>query len=163
MLSVGSTFLSRIARIAIVLATIVLLTVPGTRSFAAEPYGAWIAEKGVVLEIFNCNGLLCGRIVWLQAPLDVAGQPVRELENPVVALRPRLICGMTVLQGLRLAGPGVWDRGSFYDPRDGKRYSVTMKLLSDDEIVANIYAGSAVFGRTERLLRVLRLHTAGWC
>ena len=40
--------------------------------------GAWlIVGTGAALEIFDCTGLLCGRIVWLRKARDTAGRPVQ--------------------------------------------------------------------------------------
>ena len=30
------------------------------------------------------------------------------------------MCGMTVLEAMRPAGPNAWERGRFYDPREAK-------------------------------------------
>ena len=130
---------------------------------SGDPYGVWMIENEVALEILDCNGLLCGRIVYLRIPRDETGELKREQENPRVGLRPRLICGMTVLEDLRPAGPDNWDLGRFYDPRDGGRYSIAMKLISRNVIVARIYTGSQFSGQSQTLLRVLRVKTMGWC
>jgi hypothetical protein len=42
--------------------------------------GAWfIDDTGVAVQIFDCSGLLCGRIIWLEEGRDTAGQPTRDL------------------------------------------------------------------------------------
>jgi uncharacterized protein (DUF2147 family) len=136
---------------------------PAGPAFADAPYGVWMIENEVALEILDCNGLLCGRIVYLRIPRDETGQLKREQENPRAGLRPRLMCGMTVLEDLRPAGPDNWDLGRFYDPRDGGRYSIAMKLISRNVIVARIYSGSRLNGQSQTLLRVPRLKSVGWC
>ena len=110
-------------------------------------------ENEVALEILDCNGLLCGRIVYLRIPRDETGELKREQENPRAGLRPRLICGMTVLEDLRPVGPDNWDLGRFYDPRDGGRYSIAARLISRNVIIARIYSGSRVNGQSQTLLR----------
>ncbi len=132
-------------------------------AFAGDPRGVWMIENEVALEILDCNGLLCGRIVYLRIPRDETGELKREQDNPRAGLRPRLICGMTVLEDLRPAGPDNWDLGRFYDPRDGGRYSIAMKLISRNVIVARIYSGSRLNGQSQTLLRVPRLKSVGWC
>lgn len=136
---------------------------PAGPAFADAPYGVWMIENEVALEILDCNGLLCGRIVYLRIPRDETGALKREQENPRAGLRPRLMCGMTVLEDLRPAGPDNWDLGRFYDPRDGGRYSIAMKLISRNVIVARIYSGSRLNGQSQTLLRVPRLKSVGWC
>jgi uncharacterized protein (DUF2147 family) len=164
MLRRSSRSLSRTAYAAAFIAAISFFVAgPVGTAFANDPRGVWMIENEVALEILDCNGLLCGRIVYLRMPRDETGELRREQENPRAGLRPRLICGMTVLEDLRPAGPNNWDLGRFYDPRDGGRYSIAMKLISRNVIVARIYSGSRVNGQSQTLLRVLPLKTVGWC
>jgi uncharacterized protein (DUF2147 family) len=160
----SNRLLSRIACAAAFIAAISFFVVGlGGPAFADGPYGVWMIENEVALEIFDCNGLLCGRIVYLRIPRDDTGELKREQENPRAGLRPRLMCGMTVLEDLRPAGPDNWDQGRFYDPRNGGRYSIAARLISRNVIVARIYSGSRVNGQSQTLLRVLPLKTVGWC
>lgn len=37
---------------------------------AANPFGNWIDEKGKTkVQLYNCAGKVCGKIVWLKKPL----------------------------------------------------------------------------------------------
>lgn len=137
-----------------------LVAISAASAFASDPYGVWMIEKEVAIEIFDCGGLLCGRIVYLRIPRDETGELMREQENPDAARLPGLMCGMTVLEDLRAAGPDYWDGGRFYDPRDGGRYGVAMRLVSPNVIVARISSDS---GLGETLLRARRFKTFGWC
>ena len=130
---------------------------------AGVPEGVWLVDPDSAAQIYDCNGLLCGRVVWLRHARDVTGQIQRDKKNPNPASRPRLVCGMTVLWGLRPAGSGKWADGWFYNPDDGDTYSVTAELRSSDVIVARIYKVLPFFGRTKTLLRVPRLSSEGWC
>lgn len=159
MLRRGSRPVSRIAA-AFIAAISFFVAVPAT-TFAGAPYGVWMIANEVALEIFDCNGLLCGRIVYLRMPRDETGELKREQENPRAGLRPRLMCGMMVLEDLRPVGPDKWDQGRFYDPRDSGRYSIAMTLISRNVIIARIYSGS--LAQSETMVRVLRLKTVGWC
>jgi uncharacterized protein (DUF2147 family) len=74
-----------------------------------------------------------------------------------------LLCGLTILWGLRFAGPGRWDDGWLYNPDNGRTYRVSAQLSSDDLIVARVYLGVPFFGETKRLLRVAHGTSEGWC
>jgi uncharacterized protein (DUF2147 family) len=90
--------------------------------------GAWFIEgAGAALQIFNCNGLICGRIVWLEKARDPAGGPAQDNKNPDPAFRQRPLCGLTILHGLRPAGLDDWNSGSLYNPDDGQTYRVSAK------------------------------------
>lgn len=138
-------------------------TVAEPPSAPAVPQGVWLMDGRVAVQIFECEGLMCGRIVWLLVPRDPQGQLNLDKKNPVPALRRRNLCGLTILWGLRPTGSNNWVDGWFYNPDDGKSYSVKAVLKSDDVIVARIYAGAPIFGKTKILARVAHETTEGWC
>ena len=139
------------------------MAVPTSAHAAKVPDGVWLLAPNAALQIFDCSGLLCGRVVWLRNARDPTGQIQRDKENPDRALRPRLVCGLTVLWGLRPAGSDKWEDGWFYNPDDGETYSVTAELRSSDVIVTRIYKVLPIFGMTKTLLRVPHLSSEGWC
>src|SRR6202011_4989190 len=139
--------------------------VSGTAVFAPGPAdGAWFIDgTGVAVQIFDCSGLLCGRIIWLEKGRDTAGQLARDNKNPDAVFRQRPLCGLTVLQGLQPAGLDHWNSGSLYNPDDGKTYRISAGLRSADLVGARVYLGVPPFGETKTLLRVPRLRSEGWC
>jgi uncharacterized protein (DUF2147 family) len=137
---------------------------PGTAASAMVPDGAWLIDgTGGAVQIFDCDGVLCGRIIWLWTARDIAGRPASDKKNPEPAFRQRLLCGLTILQGLQPAGLDHWNSGSLYNPDDGVTYRVSAELRSADVFVARIYLGVPLFGETKTLLRVPRLRSEGWC
>ena len=96
----------------------------------------------VALQIFDCRGLLCGKIVWLSRPDDPAGQPDLDHRNPDPALRQRHLCDLTIVWGLRPAGQNHWSNGRLYDPKDGITYRVSAELTSASTITARVYHGT---------------------
>jgi uncharacterized protein (DUF2147 family) len=136
--------------------------VPGTAASAMVPDGAWFIDgTGGAVQIFDCDGLLCGRIIWLWTARDIAGRPASDKKNPDPAFRQRLLCGLTILQGLQPAGLDHWNSGSLYNPDDGVTYRVSAELRSANVFVARIYLGVPVFGETKTLLRVPHLRSEG--
>jgi hypothetical protein len=105
-----------------------------------------VVGTGAALEIFDCTGLLWGRIVWLRKARDTAGRPVQDDENPDPKFRRRPPCDLTILHWLRPAGRDHWNSGSLYNPDDGQTYRVSAKLRSPDVLVARIYVGVPLFG-----------------
>ena len=82
--------------------------------------------------------------------------------NPDATLRVHLICGLTVIEGLRPDGPARWEVGSLYDPRDGASYSVAMELESADVLVARVYRGLRILGKSQTLIRAQGIRRI-WC
>ena len=130
---------------------------------AEAPQGVWLINGEAAVQIFDCNSMLCGRILWLQAPRDAQGQPKRDKRNPDPALRQRELCGLTVIQGLRSSSPNHWEDGWFYYPDSGKTYNVKMELTSSDALVARFYQGTSLVGETKTLSRVRHGTSEGWC
>ncbi len=115
------------------------------------------------MQIYDCTGLMCGRIIWLKVPRNSVGQLDRDKRNPDPALRQRQLCGLTMLRDLRPAGAGRWGDGWFYNLDDGKTYRVSAQLVSDNVITARIYVGVPLLGQTRTLVRVPHGVSAGWC
>jgi uncharacterized protein (DUF2147 family) len=148
---------------ALLVAAIIFLTGPHTMAWAAVPQGVWLIDAKVAVQIFDCEGLLCGRILWLQTPRDPQGQLDQDKNNPDPALRHRRLCGLTILWGLHPTGPDSWGSGRFYNPDDGKTYDVSARLESADVISARIYLGIPLFGKTKTLRRIPHGTSSGWC
>lgn len=130
---------------------------------AEAPEGVWLIKGKAAVQIFDCKGLLCGRILWLQAPHDSQGQLKRDMKNPDSALRQRDLCGLTVIWALRSSSPNHWDDGWFYNPVSGKTYNIKMELTSSDALVARFYRRTSLVGETETLNRVFHGTSEGWC
>ena len=116
--------------------------------------GKWYnTEKSGIIEIYECSGKLCGKIVWLKEPLDnETKKPKVDKNNPEMVNRNMPIIGLNVLSGFVKSGDNVWEDGKIYDPKNGKTYSCKMTLSGDDLDVRG-YIGFSLFGRTEHWTR----------
>jgi uncharacterized protein (DUF2147 family) len=149
-------WLRRTACAALLVIALSSFTAPFTAVSAMVPaHGAWFVDgTGVAVQIFDCSGLLCGRIISLENARDTAGRPTRDNKNPDPIFRQRPLCGLTVLQGLQPAGLDHWSSGTLYNPDDGRTYRISAELRSADVFVARVYLGVPLFGETKTLLRV---------
>jgi uncharacterized protein (DUF2147 family) len=149
---------------ALLVATVSFFAVSFTMAWARDPQGTWlIDDASAAVQISDCGGTLCGRIVWLRRSRDSEGHLRRDDNNHVPGLRQRPLCGMTVLWGLLPSGTDRWDSGWFYSPDHGTTYQVSAHLQSADTLIARIYLGIPLFGETRALLRVPRATSEGWC
>ena len=152
-------------RFLLCLVVAMLLVVDGSRSAetSALNQSVWLINSRVAVQIFDCSNLLCGRILWLRAS-EVSGKPeLLDKHNPDRTLRNRRLCGLTIFWGLHSTMPDQWGGGRFYNPDDGTTYRISAKLRSADLLVARIYIGIPLFGRTKLLHRVAHGISAGWC
>lgn len=148
------------------LATAILLAVAVLRpagGATALDRSVWLIDSRVAIQIFDCSGLLCGRIVWLQASVDSGERVIRDKQNPDPLLRQRKLCGLTILWGLHATDLDHWTGGWFYNPDDGTTYRVSAELVIPHLLVARIYLGIPLFGRTKLLHRVPHGASKGWC
>jgi uncharacterized protein (DUF2147 family) len=141
-----------------------LLSLWYSRSASCDvPEGTWMFANRVALQVFECSGQLCGRIVWLLRPRTPTGRPDLDTLNPDPSLRQRHLCSLTIIWGLQPDAPGHWRGGWLYDPQDGLTYDVNVELTSPTTMSARIYRGITLFGRTEILTRDPQLTFDGRC
>jgi uncharacterized protein (DUF2147 family) len=145
-------------------AVLLLLLMTEARPASSEvPEGTWMFANRVAVEVFECSGLVCGRIVWLLRPRTPDGRPDTDRLNPDPALQQRPLCGLTIIWGLQPDAPGHWSNGSLYDPQDGNTYDLTAELTAPDRMSARVYRGVPLLGRTEILVRDPQLSFDGRC
>ena len=104
----------------------------GERSVTASgPTGVWIDHTGRgAVEITECAGRLCGRIVWLK---DTGHKSV---------------CGTRVIGNAKPVGKDTWDGGWIYDPDQNAKYSVELRIVGTDKLRVMGYMGSKLFSET---------------
>jgi uncharacterized protein (DUF2147 family) len=107
---------------------------PATRersATASGPIGVWIDHTGRgAVEITECAGSLCGRIIWLK---DTGHKSV---------------CGTQVIGNAKSVGKDTWDGGWIYDPDQNAKYSVELKTIGADKLRVIGYMGSKLFSET---------------
>jgi hypothetical protein len=75
--------LGRAACAALLVIALSSFAVPGAAVSAIVPEGAWFIDgTGAAIQIFDCSGQLCGRIIWLRTARDTAGRLIRDNKNP---------------------------------------------------------------------------------
>ena len=159
---IGRTYQCALSYLLMIAAMVLLMPAPVVAR-ADVPQGMWVIDARAAIEIFDCGGPACGRIVWLRSPRDSQGQSRRDKNNPNPVLRQRPLCGMIVLWGLIPSGQDRWDGGWFYNPDDGLTYNVFAALRSADVLMARIYLGEPFFGSTKMLARIPAGNSDGWC
>jgi uncharacterized protein (DUF2147 family) len=152
-----------VKRGALALAALLALMVPYGVASAGVPQGTWLVDGKAALQIYDCSGLMCGRLRWLDRPRDAQGEPKRDKNNPDPALRQRELCGLTLLWDLRPSGPDRWEGGRFYNPESGRTYNVVTEHTPSDQLVARVYEGFTLVGETKTLSRVPPGTSDGWC
>jgi uncharacterized protein (DUF2147 family) len=94
----------------------------------STPVGTWRDnEKGSIIRVYECGGGMCAQVV---KPYH-AGAKDAYNSNP--ALRERPITGLIIMDRAKKSGSNIWS-GTLYNAEDGKSYSGSMSVVSDDEL-----------------------------
>jgi uncharacterized protein (DUF2147 family) len=121
---------------------------------SSEVTGVWIDHTGQgAVEIGPCNagsepGRVCGHVVWMKNAVDKVGRPLTDKENPDRAKRSQPMCGLQIIGGLLPTANGAWDRGWIYNPEDGVKYDVEIKLKARDHLNVHGYLGMKFLGES---------------
>ena len=118
--------------------------------------GTWSNEDGKAkVNIFDCGGSYCGKIVWLREPdyprgdkRGMAGKPRVDRDNPDRTKRGRQLLGLQIMEGFVYSGNDVWSKGRIYDPESGKTYKGKITLVSPKRLHLRGYVGIPLFGRS---------------
>ena len=109
--------------------------------------GKWYTQdKNAQVEIFREGGAYHGKMVWLKEPTE-NGRPKVDKNNPEESKKDRPILGLRLLFDFVHEGD-LWEGGKIYDPRTGKSYSGTIKLLDDGKMEVRGYVGFAALGKS---------------
>ena len=111
---------------------VVALAATCSPALASSPLGVWYDHTGRgAVEITDCNGKLCGRIVWVKDANHKEG------------------CGLQIFGDVKLVAGGKWDGGWIIDPEKSlkTRYDVEITPQGDKLKVMG-YAGVKFLSET---------------
>lgn len=92
--------------------------------------GVWIDHTGRgAVEITDCGGNLCGKVVWVADQANAKG------------------CGLQILGDVKPMGDGTFDEGWIYDPDKDAKYDVELVPQGNKMKVVG-YAGVKLFSQT---------------
>ena len=100
-----------------------------TSTFAAgSPLGVWLDDNGRgAVEITECGGTLCGKVVWVKSKADAKG------------------CGTKILSAGQPVGGGSWDNGWIYSPERGRKFDLALTPVGANRLRVTGYAGIKLF------------------
>jgi len=118
--------------------------------------GLWnTADRDCKIEIFKCGDKYCGRIAWLKEPLysaddkeGMVGKPIVDRKNPNPDLRSRPMMELQLMEGFIYTGKNVWEKGTIYNPDNGKTYKCRMSLAASNRLEVRGYIGIPLLGAT---------------
>ncbi|MGB0165441.1 MAG: DUF2147 domain-containing protein [Luteibaculum sp.] len=120
--------------------------------------GVWQPSEGTsYIKIEKIGNKFFGRIVWLKEPLNDAGEPKTDKNNPDESLRETPLKGYRILKDFVYdQEEGIWKDGTIYDPKNGTTYNCKIELKKEDQIEVRGYVGTTAFGRTDVWTRLVK-------
>ncbi|WP_375464819.1 DUF2147 domain-containing protein [uncultured Methylobacterium sp.] len=93
---------------------------------AGDPAGIWLTETGDSrVRLSRCGAGYCGTLV------STAGKGL-DANNPDPALRTRSVVGVQIVNAATATGDGY--SGTLYNPKDGKTYSGSLRMIGPNAI-----------------------------
>ena len=106
------------------------MLVPATAQ-AGDPTGVWMNDTGRgAIEIKQCDGGLCGHVVWVKDTSDNYG------------------CGRQIIGNAAKASANTWENGWIYSPERKKKYNLELTALDENRLRVKGYAGTKLFSKT---------------
>lgn len=122
-----------------------------------SPFGTWLSANGKEkIEIYEVDGRICGRIVWMKEAFDEEGQLKIDSKNPDESLRSRPLVGMEILFDFKYSGNGCYTGGKIYDPISGNIYTARIKMKNETTVKVRGYVGIPLFGRSEICTKIIK-------
>ena len=117
--------------------------------------GIWLSEdKNVKIEIYKAGPQYFGKQVWGQFLYEADGiTPKKDANNSNERLRRRDLKNLIILTNFDYDG-GVYDGGTFYDYKSGKKYKSIIKVQGSNILKVRDYTVVSLFGKTTTWTRV---------
>ena len=119
--------------------------------------GTWLTESGKgKVKIEKTSTGYFGKIVWLREPCYKDGVAKMDKNNPKKECRTAPILGLPVLKNFSYnAAEQKWNKGTIYDPENGKTYNCTITQPEPKKLYVRGYIGISLIGRTETWFKVM--------
>jgi uncharacterized protein (DUF2147 family) len=127
-----------------------LLVAPAAKEQGGgEPNGIWLTQAGdAKVRVSKCGGGICGVIVWLKDPIDLAtGKPQVDDKNPNPSLTRRPMIGLPLFMRMPPSGPNKWS-GQIYNADDGNSYASNISVSGPDTLRVEGCVGALCGGET---------------
>lgn len=110
----------------------------------------WSPEQKTKVKISKNGNIYYGRIIAVRPE----SKDLLDIHHPDESLRSRQIMGLEILSGFKFDGDDTWEKGSIYDPENGKTYKCKMWFDKNDVLKIRGYIGFSLLGRTVEFTKV---------
>jgi uncharacterized protein (DUF2147 family) len=112
--------------------------------------GKWYTEGAKsIVEISKVGNKYFGKITWLKDPTEADGSNKLDTKNENKALRTQQILGLEIIKDFVFIKDKLWEKGTIYNPDDGKTYSCSITLQKDGTLFVRGFIMISLLGKTQ--------------
>jgi uncharacterized protein (DUF2147 family) len=107
-----------------------------------------VPSKDGAIQIYEKTGKYYGKIILNKDPNKL------DVNNPDKAKQSRKTLGLDILNDFTFDGDDTWEKGTIYDPKNGKTYSCKITRLANGDLNIRGFIGVSLLGRTETFTKL---------
>ncbi len=133
----------------ITLLSILIFTSSYSQNKAADIIGTYMnPDADAILKIYETGGKYFGKLVWTKNPANL------DSNNPDVSKRSQKRLGLVIMNNFIFDGDDTWEKGTIYDPKNGKTYDCKVTRDTKGNLDIRGYVGISLLGRTSHFTKV---------
>ena len=105
-------------------------------------------DADAILKIYETSGKYFGKLVWTKNPTNL------DSNNPDVSKRSQKRLGLVIMNNFIFDGDDTWEKGTIYDPKNGKTYDCKVTRDAKGNLDIRGYVGISLLGRTSHFTKV---------
>lgn len=140
---------------------ITLFLVTGIASGLAQKFsadallGTWLTgSQKAAVTVYKTGDKYFGKISWLKNPNDENGKAKVDKNNQDDKKKTAPLMGLNLLKDFVFDGETKWEKGTIYDPENGKTYSCKITMVDNDKLDVRGFVGISMLGRTQVWIRI---------
>jgi len=126
------------------------------QTFTADAIlGTWLTgTQKAAVTIYKEGNKYFGKISWLKNPNEENGKAKLDKNNPDDKKKTVPLMGLNLLKDFTFDGAAKWEKGTIYDPENGKTYSCKITMITADKLDVRGFVGISMLGRTQTWIRI---------
>ncbi len=139
---------------------VICLLIAGIKNGVAQKFGTdailgiWLTgTQKAAVTIYKEGNKYYGKITWLKNPQE-EGKPKVDKNNPDTKKKSDPLMGLNLLKDFVFDGTDKWEKGTIYDPENGKTYSCKITMVDESKLDVRGFVGISMLGRTQVWIRI---------
>ncbi len=127
-----------------------------SQTFTADAIlGTWLTgTQKAAVTVYKDGTKYSGKISWLRTPNYEDGKPKVDKNNPDDKKKANPLMGLVLIKDFVFDGDTKWEKGTIYDPENGKTYSCKITMIDKDKLEVRGFVGISMLGRTQTWIRI---------